>query len=506
VQHNADPALDSNFYLGSGSTLFEQIRNGSVQIANQSPEHGIWAPDKNNFAPRVGFAWDIFGNGKTSFRGGYGISYERNFGNVTFNVIQNPPNYAVISILNTDVGGTLPISTSNVGPLAGSGVTKNLPKTSLRAIKQDLKTAYANFWSASVERELFRNTVFALEYSGSHGVGLYTIENPNRRGTGVIYGGDTVAVSGADSRLNRQYTNVNRRGGGGFSHYHGLNARFQTSNLWNAGLQLTSNYTWSHATDNLSSTFSESSNNFNLGLLDPYNPALDRGDADFDVRHRWTMSAVWELPWGKKSDNPFVRYGLAGFTFAPTFLARTGYPFTIFDCRRQRDACPRLFTTDPQIQSGHISDTPSDPTTPNSFPYLTVSSLPISDPRIQNPIAGRGAIGASCTTPGSGLNGPCLFDPTMVGRNSFRQPGFWNFDLGVYKTFQVTERVGVQLRGEFFNIFNHHNQYAQIGGAGIFSASATSIQIDTSKGCVGGQCQGSSDERRNTQLGLKIIF
>jgi len=126
-QHSQQPGYDSNFFLGTGSNIWDQVRT-PVDDPRYCSNGRLWNLNKTQFAPKVGFAWDPFGNGKTSVRGGYSMSYERNFNNVTFNVIQNPPNYAVVAFTSADNGGVpIPISNNNFSTFGTGTGTKLLP-------------------------------------------------------------------------------------------------------------------------------------------------------------------------------------------------------------------------------------------------------------------------------------------------------------------------------------------------------------------------------------------
>jgi hypothetical protein len=523
VQHNNDPSFDSNFFLGTGSSYAEQVRNGQVFTSTNpnNPIGGLWQPDYNNFAPRVGFAWDLFGDGKTSLRGGYGISYERNFGNVTFNVIQNPPNYAVIALtsgVDQACLPTCPITTDNFGPLGGGAGVVNMPKTSLRTPIQNMTTAYDHFWSLALEREVAKNTVLALEYSGSRGVDLYTIENFNRQAAGVFFLGDDPGVQ-LNRRLNDQYSSINQRGQEGFSKYHALNVRVQSSNLMNSGLSFVSNYTWSHSIDNTSSTFSEFGNDFNLGLLNPWLPAEDKGDSNFDIRHRWVMSGTWDTPWFKSSDNWFAKNVVGGWTIAPIVTVQSGNPFSLWDCTEAAfNVCPRWFYGPGLNNSAH--DVAVDQGG-NTWNYITFDPNAYFDGPFgyANPISGTSEWG-DCGV-GEGATTGCPFPSNMSGRNSFRAPGLWNIDAGLYKNIHLTERFTLQFRSEFYNVMNHSNLYVQ-GGSADASNTQVPFILDllgiTASGCASestcpaaviakrGGFGNANDERRNIQLGLRLIF
>ncbi len=491
VQHNANPALDSNFVMGQGATIFDQIRNGSVQLAKDG---GVfWKPDYHDFGPRVGFAYDVFGDGKTAIRGGYGIGYERNFGNVTYNTIQNPPNYGVVSLIAGSDVPSMPVYTDNFGPLAGTG-SKALPLVSQRAVNQNIKTAYAETYDLAVEHQVGRGSLLSVAYAGSRGVHLYSIANINPAGAGSLYLGDARAAN----RINYQYSNMNFRSDSGFSNYNAMNVKWVSNNLLNKGLGITANYTWSHSIDNLSSTFTDGApSNYMLGFLDAFNPALNKGNSDFDIRNRLNLAATWETPWFKSGSHAIARTILGGWGAGAVFNVRSGAPFSIFDCNSfNGTSCAQWAPAGALPKSG--SSVPSGD--PNIFNYLTLPSdssgavlnqgVALSMPTC----TGLDHTGCTYTTDGS----------KYPGRNGFYGPGYWNADMNFYKNFSLTERFKLQFRGEFYNIFNHHNQYISALNLDVSSMGTPFVQ--TEKGGIFGTAGQSTDERRNIQFGLKLSF
>jgi hypothetical protein len=470
-----------------------------VQLTKDSSVGGFWNPRWGTVGPRIGFAYDVFGDGKTSFRGGYGISYERNFGNVTFNAIQNPPNYATAQILAGTPGVPPPVvTTDNLGPFAGTG-SLPLPPSSLRHMDQNINTAQTQFFSAALERQVARNTVFAVEYSGAHGIHLYDIYASNPKGGAQVFLG--APFDGVDlTRPNNQFTSINTRDSSGSSHYNALNVRVQTTNFHNTGLSLTANYTFSHSTDDLSSTFSDGTGGAsagigNLGYLDPSNPRLDWGSSDFDIRHRFVVSPIWEIPW-MKGGRDWKHQVAGGWTVVGVFTIRSGVPFSIFDSTNSANAgggygIPRYVPSSTIVN--HETSTPgtqSDPTENN----FTVLTLPAADETPFNPVLGISDFGP--------------YPANMTERNAFRGPGAWNFDAAVTKDFTLTERFKLQFRAEGFDILNHHNFYVNALTLDAANSPGVPIVVTALKGGLGtNNVSGTNhDERRFGQFALRLIF
>jgi hypothetical protein len=287
--------------------------------------------------------------------------------------------------------------------------------------------------------------------------------------------------------------------------------------------------------DDLSTTFSEEANTQLLGYLDPFNPRLDLGDSDYDVRHRLVVSAIWDVPLARNSSG-VMKQVVGGWELAPIFNARSGYPFTIFDCTfDDQYNCPRYIPSGPTALSGSTST--SNPTGPNTFSYMSLPPAVTYNPTVPS-ASGPIFVGSGLPTCAGLFNAGCSYPADMTRRNAFRQPGFWNMNFGIYKNFKLTERFGLQFRSEFYNLFNHSNYYVQTGSlnsalgtpADVFNApgqaacangpdpavaftcptgfieSSGSPVITGKKGVQTALTSGSLGERRFVQFALKLTF
>jgi hypothetical protein len=511
VQHNNKPELDSNFYFGSGSGTYQQVRSGQVFIANKSPVGQFWAPSWGTVAPRVGFALDFGGNGITSLRGGYGISYERNFGNITYNASFNPPASQVLnSSCPAQVAGTPPpacassvvVGNNSLGPLGAPGPPALLPPAQLRMPDPNIHVASTQFWSLALQRQLVPGTVAEISYSGAHGVHLYDLENINLIGAGQVYLGDPLTFASSPdcaapclNRPNNQYSNINMRGSLGSSAYNGLNVRIQAINIRKSGVNVIGNYTWAKALDNLSSTFGDSIQGGSgyigsQGYTNFLDPGLDWGPADFDIRHRLSLSPMWATPWFK-GQRGFAGQALGGWTASGIFTIRTGVPFSVYDYNNNYNGyqVPRLAPATP-ITNYRLTSSPQN-VGPNLYNGLTVP-LPASvDPF--NPVLGISDFGP--------------YPANMTRRNAFRGPGAWNYDMAVDKVFPLRERMNLEFRAEGFDIFNHHNFYTNTTNTAYFGGETAPLVVNLLKGGLGTLATGGNhDERRFGQFALKFNF
>lgn len=502
--------LDANLYLGAvggpseNLDTFTGVTNARFRRTSQ-----FYRQDWNNFAPRVGFAWDMFGTGDSVLRGGYGIFYDRNFGNAVFNAIQNPPNYATITLvpLGSLGGANTPIRPNQFDTLAALGGGSLTIASSARMLDNDLRTAYSAQWNLTFEHDLFdTGTIFSASYVGSNGVKLYSLNNLNQRGSCLhrrVRGETSFPCSpagGNSSRLNQTgLTGMNRRGNEGLSRYHGLSLDVRTDRLADTGLTLRGSYTWSHSIDNSSSFFGDSpfEANFGFGFRDPYRPHLDRASSTNDIRHRLSISGLWDIPWFKNTSG-FAAQVLDGWQITGIFQAQTGGAFSVYDGSANTQCslsgtnfCFPVITGAgaPNIQASPISQ-------PNRFSlYSGLNSLFTTQEAFCAGPNPTGFTGLTCTAFLANIRTD-LLSP----RNLFRTPGYWNIDAAVFKNFRMPwEGHQLQFRAEFFNAANHSNLYAlpgtnQFTGGTSFVTGARGVRPD------------GTNERRNIQLALRYQF
>ena len=414
--------------------------------------------DKNNFSPMIGIAYSpsfrdgllgkIFGDRKTSFRTGYGIGYDSFFNNITSNASASAPNNIAFNNAaqasevfprgTASLSATFPLVSPALNPLADqSGILK------------ELRNPYYQRWSFSIQRELTERWLLDVGYVGSKGTRLFATEIMNPLVPVDLRAQVPASVPAANrqNRLDPLQGARSVRTNGGSSSYHSLQT--EVKRRFANGLQVNASYTWSKAIDNLSELFNYGNT---ATLANPVVPAyygglsLDRAVSAFDRPHRLVFSYVYELPWFKQSRG-ILGQTLGGWSVTGLTTYESGNPYTITN-GQDSDGLEGNDRPDynPLGQKG-VRAVP-DNTSPTRYvnpdvpgPNGTFLRQPI------DPVMAE-FIGLPANT-GSGIG-----RIGNLGRNTERAPAIRNWDLNIIKRFKLTESVAIQLRTEFFNLFN----------------------------------------------------
>ncbi|MGE5733679.1 MAG: TonB-dependent receptor domain-containing protein [Acidobacteriota bacterium] len=493
--------LDSNFYFASESSYLERIAKGTILRTIDAPgslRGRFYRPDYRNFAPRLGIAFDLFGDGKTVVRAGAGVFYDRHVGWELFRTFLNPPSYSLTVLEDVPVTAELVDNQYAAFP----NTSLQMSKSDTSSIDPDIRSAYTLSWNGTIEREL-KKFVIGASYLGSSGSRLYSTYRPNRLGSGGLLDPSCIttrlAADGITSlgpyykscpELNPDLTDLRVRSNGSHSSFAALELRLDTRSVWGAVFGV--NYTWSHSVDNSSvSALSASVTEVGGNFLDAFNPSADRGSSDFDVRHRIAARWIWEFPLGKTSKQWKMRYLMGGWEISGLLSYQTGQPFTIGDTGvpdfREERTRPRLTGTVPRV--GPLIP---DAVSPNTFLYLPINQ--VYDPANGKCIANTTPFACEIS-----VNGP--FDG-ILPRNTFRQPGLYYQDTALLKNILLPrDGMKLQFRVEFYNLFNHPNLYINAGTNDVNASTFTRSDSQLVPGVT-----ASFKGNRQIVLAVKFIF
>lgn len=418
------PYTDENdklagYRAGQKSIVYPNAPTGLVYPGDPSLPEGGYEPSLTNFGPRVGFAYDLAGDGKTSIRGGYGIFYDRPNLISTNNAAAQSPfgtvlttnGNAINSLSNPYAGAVNPFPVNIFPP------TNAVFNTSITVFSYapDLKNGRAQSYNLSIEREIFPSYLVRVAYAGSRSDRLSIVREANapifaagattnnindRRPLGPAFGSIVLTESTGSSTYNSMQATLDKR--------------------FTQGLSILANYT-------LSKSIDQSSENKGTGIsqTNPNNLNYDRGLANFDHRHRFTAAILYELP--RISSQRIVDTFFGGWNVTGIVTLQSGSPFSVLS------GVDNSVTGIPNQRADINGDPvlPGDRTRGEQIAQWFNTSVFSSQVRLGN-------FGSS-------------------GRNIIVGPGFKSLNLGLHKNFGITENIKIQLRGEAFNVLNNVN-------------------------------------------------
>jgi hypothetical protein len=432
-------------YNGVPSEKYNRI--GIYQFAqNNVVATGAGAQPYNrqftNFGPRVGFAYDPTGKGKTVVRGGVGIYYDQPVTNVVTPSGSNPPFSASVN------------NTSNIN-LASPFAVPPGGSSSIQAIDPNFKSGAVYSYNLNVQREMM-GTVFQVTYVGSQGRHLRLGGDYNQGVNGVRpiqkYSSIFIQESVSNSSYNGMWISANKR--------------------LSKGLTVSGSLTVSKSIDN-NSVGSVGANN--PQIQDFHNIAAERAVSDFDARRRFVMSGVYLLPF--KAEQGFLKRLVEGWSVAPILNMQTGSPFSPIVPLSTTLAPGATPAPGVIYNSGSLEqyDRPD---------YVTGQPLTVPNP-----------------SPSQWINPKAFVRHNLgfgsAGRNILTSPGFQDVDFSIAKNTAIKERFSLQFRAEAFNILNHPN-FTQPQNSLTASTFGQITATRTARGDLGSS--------RQLQLGLKLIF